>query len=252
MEILLTSVAEAWRKKHTSKDTTRELTDSRNNHISNHNESTNNSDNINNNTEPPSAANNRNHDAHRRRHDRSIRIGAWPLGTSTGLSTENIERMEPRAIVRTGSSISREEREVETCHRKHLANSSGSVPYSQEVQRLQWFRLLVVLLALLICVVIVFVLAGGALGGSEVVYFWNRVLRCLLTIGFYMTVYIGFFIVLTEYHSEIGAFLDRYLYFRRQYQPLCLRVFAYLYAGCVIMRLGLRLTEDYNFEVWVL
>ena len=143
---------------------------------------------------------------------------------------------EPRAIVRTGTNTSTEEREVETSQRNHLANEAESVPHPQEVQRLEWFMILVVLLALLICEVILFVLALG--GTVAVVDLWQSIISSLLRIGFYTTGYIGFFVVLTEYHSAIGAFLDNYLYFRRQHQPLCLRISAYLYALCVIVRIA--------------
>ena len=42
-----------------------------------------------------------------------------------------------------------------------------------------------------------------------------------------MTLYTGFFILLTEYHSAVGKFLDRFLFLRRRVQPMCLRVVAY-------------------------
>ncbi len=239
MAILLTSIAEAWRKKHNSKDTTGEPKDSTDNLITNHNEPTNDSNNTNTSIEPSGAANNGDCNAPQRQHPQIIRIGAWPLGTSTGLSTENVEMMEPRAIVRTGTNISREEREVETSQRNHLANNSGSVPHSQEVQRLEWFMILVVLLALLICEVILYVLVIEGTASIIIVDLYQTIIQSFLTIGFYTTVYIGFFAVLTEYHSAIGAFLDRYLHFRRRYQRLCLRVFAYLYALCVVLRVPL-------------
>ena len=232
MASLLTSVAAAWRKKHTSKNTTGELKDSTDNLIANHNEPINDLNNTNTNIEPSGAANDGHHNAPQRQQPQMIRIGAWPLGTPTGLSTENIEMMEPRPIVRTGTNISREEREVETSQRNHLADKSGSVRHSQEVQRLEWFMILVVLLVLLMCEEILYVLA---LGGN-IVNLYLPILETLLSIGFYTTIYIGIFVVLTEYHSAIGAFLDRYLYFRRRYQPLCLRVFAYLYAICLVVR----------------
>ena len=232
MAILLTSLAEAWRKKHTSKDATDKLTDFTNDITTNHEEPSNDSNNTNTNIEPSEAANDGHHNVPQQQHPQIIRIGAWPLGTCTGLSTENIEMMEPRAIVRTGTNISREEREVETSQRNHPANSSVSVPHSQEVQRLEWFMLLVVLLVLLMCEEILYVLA---LGGN-IVHLYLPILETLLSIGFYTTIYIGIFVVLTEYHSAIGAFLDRYSYFRRRYQPLCLRVFAYSYAVCVVVR----------------
>ena len=145
--------------------------------------------------------------------------------------------MEPRAIVRTGTNISREEREVETSQRNHLANNSGSAPNSQEVQRLEWFMILVVLLALLICEMIIYVLFVEGAISVPVLELYLQVVRSFITTGFYTTVYIGFFVVLTEYHRAIGAFLDRYLYFRRRYQRLCLRVFAYTYAMCVVVRI---------------
>ena len=44
-----------------------------------------------------------------------------------------------------------------------------------------------------------------------------------------VTLYTGFFIFLTEYHSAIGKFLDRFLFLRRRVQPMCLRVVAYSY-----------------------
>ena len=252
MEILLTSVAEAWRKKHTPENTTYQLADSTNNHIPNANEPINNPYNINTNIEPPRAAHDGNNNTRLRHLGRSIRIGAWPLGTSTGLSTENVDMMEPRAIVRTGSSISREEREVETCHWKQIANNAGSIPLSQEVQRLEWFRLLAVLLVLLICEVTIYVLIYGAIPHFAIIYTWYHLLRSFLTIGFYTTGYIVSFIVLTEYHSAIGAFLDRYLYFRRQYQSLSLRVLAYLYTACLLTRIALLLLGFQLFVIWFL
>ena len=231
------SLAEAWRKKHTSNDATDKLTDSTNDVTTNHEEPSNDSNNTNTNIEPSGAANDENHNAPQQQHPQIIPIGAWPLGTCTGLSTENIEMMEPRAIVRTGTNISREEREVETSQRNHLANNSGSIPNSQEVQRLEWFMILVVLLFLLICGVIIYVLLVEGLASINFVQLYPRIVQSFLSIGFYTTIYIGFFVVLTEYHSAIGAFLDRYLYFRRRYQRLCLRLFAYLYAVCVAVRM---------------
>ena len=234
---MLTSVAEASRKKYTSNATLHEVTDPTNKHIYNHVASTTNQGNINNDVEPTMVANNGTHIDGQRQHGRLICIGAWPHGTSTGLSAANIEMMEPRAIVRTGSSISREEREIDTFQQKHRASTFVSVPDSQEVQRLEWFRLLVVLLVLLICEISLFLLIYEGILNLAIVLLWENLIKAFLTIGFYTTGYIVFFIVLTEYHSAIGAFLDRYLYFRRRYQPLSLRVLAYLYAGGVLTRL---------------
>ena len=148
--------------------------------------------------------------------------------------------IEPRAVARTGSNISREEREVENYQRTPLAHNSGSVPRSQEVQRLEWFRVLIFLLfAFLTFELSIRVLVFAAATGTPVVMLWDVTIRSLFIVGFYSIVYIGCFVVLTEYHSAIGAFLDRYLYFRRRCQPLCLRVLAYLYATCVFVRIGL-------------
>ena len=246
MEILLTSVAEAWRKKHTPKDTNRQLTDSTNNYTSNDIEPTNIPCNSNTDIEPAKAANNGNNNSRQRHHDRLISIGDWPLGTSTGLSTENVDMMEPRAIVRTGSSISREEREVETCHLEQRANTSGSIPLSQEVQRLEWFRLLVVLLVLLNCEVTMYVLVVQALGNIAVVDLWDVLLRSFLTIGFYTTGYVWFFIALTEKHSAMRAFLDRLFNSRR------LRLLARVYAFLVLARIGLIFADFYFYVIWFL
>ena len=237
MASLLTSVAEAWRKRHTSKNTTSEPEGSTDNLIAKDNEPIHDSNNINTDIEPSGAANNGHQNAPQPQNPQMIRIGAWPLGTPTGLSTENIEMMEPRTIVRTGTNISREEREVETSQRNHLANNSKSVPQSQEVQRLEWFLILVFLLILLISEIIIYVLVVESLLNINLVTLYRSIIHSLLAIGFYTTMYLGIFVVLTEYHSAIGAFLDRYLYFRRQYQPLCLRICAYLYAICVLVRI---------------
>ena len=244
MESLLTSVAEASRKKHTRKDTNRQLTDSTNNHISNDIEPTNIPYNSNTDIEPPQAGNNGNNSSRQRHHDRLISIGDWPLGTSTGLSTENVDMMEPRAIVRTGSSISREEREVETSHWKKRANTSGSIPLSQEVQRLEWFRLLVVLLVLLNCEVIMYVLVVQAFGNPTIVDLWDILLRSFLTIGFYATGYVWFFIVLTEKHSAMRAFSDRPSNSRR------LRRLAQVYAFLVVARIGSIFHGFYFYIIW--
>ena len=252
MAILLTSVAEAWRKKHTFKDTTSELTDSTDQITTRHDEPTNASNNTitNTNIESSGAANNGHQNDPQQQHPQMIRIGAWPLGTSTGLSPENIEMMEPRAIVRTGTNISREEREVETSQRDHLANNSASVPNSQEVQRLEWFMFLVVLLVLLICEVILYVLVAEGIASVIIVFLHHAIIGALGAIGLYTTIYIGIFVVLTEYHSAIGTFLDRYLYFRRRYQPFCLRVFAYLYPLCVVVRIAYLLRGFQTPYVW--
>ena len=159
--------------------------------------------------------------------------------------------MEPRAIVRTGSSISREDREGDTVQRKHLANNSVSVPASQEVQQLEWFRFLVVLLVALMCEIFVFVIVFEGLN-VNIVLLWENLIKAFLTIGFYTTGYISFFIVLTEYHRAIGAFLDRYLYFRRRYQPLSLRVLAYLFAGGLLTRIVFLLLGFGLPTVWFL
>lgn len=240
MEIQLTSVAEAWRTKHIRKDTTRQLTDSTNNHISNDIEPTNIPYNSNTDIEPSQAWNNGNNNSRQRQHDRLISIGDWPLGTSTGLSTENVDMMEPRAIVRTGSSVSREEQEVETPHWKQRANTSGSIPFSQEVQRLEWFRLLVVLLVLLNCEVTIYVLAFGGITIVDLCV----LLRSFLTIGFYTIGYVCFFIVLTEIHSTSGAFLDRLSKSRR------LRRLAQVYAFLVLARIGSIFAGFYWYEIW--
>ncbi len=161
-------------------------------------------------------------------------------------------------ITRTGTNLSREEREVETSQYQHeplsdgsvspsgvadtrssnadatspqyldLADDSGSISHSQEVYRLEWFLVLVVMLLLVICELIVFFLVleihvqrfeyqmelfGSALGGFV----------CSVTL------YTGFFVVLTEYHSAVGKFLDRFLFLRRRFQPMCLRVVTYSY-----------------------
>lgn len=157
--------------------------------------------------------------------------------------------MEPRAIVRTGTNTSREEREVETSQRNQLANISASVPHSQEIQRLEWFMFLVVLLVLLICEVILYVLAVGGM----VINLYIEIIGAFLSIGFYTTIYIGIFVVLTEYHSAIGAFLDRCLCFRRRYQPLCLRGFAFLYPTFVVVRIAFKLSGiDFMPYIWFL
>ena len=248
MAILLTSVVEAWRKKHTSKKTTSGLPNSTDNPITNHNETIICPNNTNTDIEPSGAANNGDHNATQRQHPQIIRIGVWPPGTFTGLSTENVEMTEPRAIARTGTDSSREEREVETSQGNHLANNSGSVSHSQEIQRLEWFMILVVLLVTLICEVILYVFAFG---GNFIEAYLN-IITTFSGIGIYTTIYIGIFVVLTEYHSAIGAFLERYLYFRRGYQPLCLRVFAYLYATCVLVRITLILWGYIIPVAWVL
>ena len=252
MDTLLTSVAEVWRKKHTPNNTIPQLPDSTNNQIPNANEPTDIPYNINTNIECPRTAPDGTDNTRQRHYDRSIRIGTWPLGTSTGLFAKNVDMMEPRAIARTGSSISMEEREVETCLRKQIANNAGSIPLSRDVQRLEWFRLLVVLLVLLICGPIIFVLIIESGGEIAIVLLWERVLIYFLKIGFYTTGYMVFFIVLTEYHSGIGAFLDRYLFFRRRYQPIALRVFAYLYAACVLVRISLIPVIPELFVLWFL
>ena len=246
MEILLTSVAEAWRKKHTPKDTNLHLADSTSNHIAHDIEPTNIPCNSITDIEPPQAGNNGNNNSRQRHHDRLISIGDWPLGTSTGMSTENVDMMEPRAIVRTGSSISREEREVETCHLEQRTNTSGSIPLSQEVQRLEWFRLLVVLLVLLNCEVIMYVLVAQVYGNLAIVDLWDVLLRSFLTIGFYATGYVWFFIVLTEKHSAMRAFLDRLFNLRR------LRLLARVYAFLVLARIGLIFAGFYFYSMWFL
>ena len=254
MAILLTSVAEAWRKQHTFKDTTSELTDSTDHVTTRHDELTNASNNsiTNTNIESSGAANNGHQNAPQQQHPQMIRIGAWPLGTSTGLSSENIEMMEPRAIVRTGTNISMEEREVETPQRDHLVNKSASVPNSQEVQRLEWFMFLVVFLVLLICEVILFGLVAEGIASVIIIFAYQTIIGALGAMGLYTTIYIGIFVVLTEYHSAIGTFLDRYLYFRRRYQPFCLRVFAYLYPMCVVVRIAFLLRGLQLPYLWIL
>ena len=99
-----------------------------------------------------------------------------------------MEVQSHHAIARTGTNLSREEREVETSQSQHeassgdsmsptgvadtrfsdadptsphlllLADNTGSISHSQEVFRLEWFSVLVVMLLLSICVLIIFVL----------------------------------------------------------------------------------------------
>ena len=240
MASLLTSVAGAWRKKHPSKDTTSEHTDSTDHITISRDEPTNASNNTitNTNIESSGAANNGHQNDPQQQHPQMIRIGDWPLGTSTGLSSENIEMIEPRANLRTEIDISREEREVETSQRDHLANDSASDPHSQEVQRLEWFMILIVYLVLLIIEAILFVLVVEGIVRITFVDLYQSIISSFLATGFYTTIYVGIFVVLTDYHSAIGAFLYRYLCIRRRYQIRCLRVFAYLYPMCVGVRIA--------------
>ena len=107
-----------------------------------------------------------------------------------------IEVPEHHAIARTGTNLSREEREVETSQSLHepssggsmspasvaetrslnatatspndpfLADNTGSISHSQEVYRLEWFAVLVFMLLLSISELIIFVLLTVEVGGS--------------------------------------------------------------------------------------
>ena len=106
-----------------------------------------------------------------------------------------------------------------------LADDSGSISHSQEVYRLEWFWVLVVMSLLLICETIVLFLVLETRGNGLQI----PILEVGMALSGYVFVvitYTGFFVFLTEYHRAVGNFL----FFRRPFQPMCLRVVTYSYA----------------------
>ena len=216
-----------------------------------------------------------------------ISIGTWPSGTSTGLSARPAEVQSHFAIARTGTDLSREERDVETSmyeyepssdgstlssdgsmppsgvadtrsanadaassHDPLPADNTGSISHSEEVCRLGWFLVLVVMLLVTICELIGFLLVDQAspYGSGDTYYFGHSftfqglalftAVTCVV-IWSAVILYTGFFVFLTEYHKAVGKFLDRYFFLRRRVQPMCLRCFAILYAVCSIVGVGM-------------
>ena len=91
------------------------------------------------------------------------------------------------------------------------------------------------MLLVFLCELIIFLLNRGIrtfevsnyFGVFQILAFYIAII--CIWIWSVVTFYAGIFIFLTEYHSAVGKFLDRFLFLRRRVQPMCLRVFAYSY-----------------------
>ena len=160
-----------------------------------------------------------------------------------------------------GTNLSREERDVETSQSQHelllggsmllsstadtassnadaksydplLTDKTGLDSYSQEVYRLEWFSVLVVILLLYICEFVLFSLIADAHPDSSPYSFLGLIFAVVTAcglIGSCVTFYTGFFVFLTEYHNAVGKFLNRFLFLPRRTQQKCLRVVAFSY-----------------------
>ena len=182
-----------------------------------------------------------------------------------------VEVQKHHAIARTGTTLSREEREVETSPYEHELSSNGSMPppgvadtrssnadathdplpadntgldpRSEEVYRLAWFSVLVITLLLLICDVIVFLLINQIFMSAALYTSFQglsfqglafNTAMAYLAICSAVILYTGTFVFLTEYHNAVGNFLKRFLFLQRDVQRMCLRVASYLYCVCCI------------------
>ena len=119
-------------------------------------------------------------------------------------------------------------------HHPLPADNTGSISHSEGVYRLAWFSALVVMLLLFLCELIVFLLIVHT---SPPIYQYRvsfhalaiyTVIACIV-IWLAVILYAGIFVLLTEYHNAVGKFLDRIPFLRRRFQPMCIRVVAYLY-----------------------
>ena len=141
--------------------------------------------------------------------------------------------MSPAGLADTRSSNA----DATSPHGPSLADNTGSILHSQEVYRLEWFSILVVMLLLSFCELIIFVLTVEVnphflethIVGVDAISVLVTAFMAYLIIWSSVTLYTAFFICLTEYHKAVGNNLDRFLFLPRHVQQMSLRVVAYLY-----------------------
>ena len=132
-------------------------------------------------------------------------------------------------------------------HDELQADNTGSIVHSQEVYRLEWFSVLVVMLLLFICELILYFLIFQAQTHTYVPYLFMSAGEACLVIWFSVTVYTVFFVFLTEYHKALGKLLNRFLFLSRRFQEMSLRVVAYSYSILCTIGMGAFLSFWYFF-----
>ena len=150
--------------------------------------------------------------------------------------------MSPAGVADTSSSNT----DPTSPHDLFLADNTGSISHSQEVSRLEWFSVLVVVLLLSICVLIIFGLfieANPQLldTGYDSWDVFDLLIFASTTCSamwFTVTVYTGCFVFLTEYHNAVGKFLDRFLFLPHRVQQMSLRVLTYSFGVLWVIGLG--------------
>ena len=186
---------------------------------------------------------------------RFLRIGQWPSRLRTDLATSPIALRSHSIIHRTGTDLQNEELSIGTARSRtrsdnqmhsesehepgevslpHNASSSQhstvledlgqDLPY--DYYQFEWFWILIGMILLMVIEAIVIVLDVF----GNVVTFWQNVLTFIAIGLFSLLLYIGFFVVLREYHEVVENFFHKYTRMRPGLQHICLRVCAYIYA----------------------
>ena len=152
--------------------------------------------------------------------------------------------MSPAGVADTRSSNA----DATSPHGPILADNTSSISHSQEVYRLEWFPVLVVMLLLSICEFFLCLLIVEAQHPDTLNVQLLLTMAGMACAGilFGVTVYIGFFIFLIEYHGPIGRLLGRFLFLPRRVQQMGLRVVAYSYGVLGITVLAAFLSEYFK------